>query len=105
MKPPRRGIILRALGCLLAGFLTFCVVTLALGRAPDSWIALEYRRAFGLAPLLASAADANWFDGEGLVEVYPIVGARTDRAVFLGSWTLLFAAVYFLCAFRSRRTI
>ena len=97
--------ILRVVGCLLSGFLTFCVVTLALGRAPDSWIALEYRRVFGLAPMLASAADPNWFDGEGLVEVYPIVGARVDMAVFLGSWTLLFAAVYFLCIFRTRRTI
>lgn len=98
-----RSPLLRLVASALAGFATFCAVTVALGfGAQESWITSQYRRVFGLAPLVASAVDPNFYDGEGLVEVWPVVGKRVDIAVYMGFWILLFAAVYFFWVFRRR---
>ena len=65
----------------------------------------QYRRVFGLAPFVASAVDPNFYDGEGLVEVLPVVGMRVDVAVYMAFWILLFAAVYFFWVFRRPRDL
>jgi hypothetical protein len=87
----------------VAGFATFSAVTFALGfGSPGSWMTSQFRRVFGLAPLVARAVDPNFYDGEGLLEVAPVIGRRVDLAVFMGFWVLLFASVYFFWVFRRR---
>jgi hypothetical protein len=102
-------IAVRILGSAAAGFVTFCFLTLSLGFAVrDSWLAFQWRRVFGLGPLLATAMDRNWFEGEGLLEpgtVLPRLGDQIYDYVFLGFWPLLFAALYFCFVFRRRQTI
>jgi hypothetical protein len=100
------SITLRIVGSAALGFVTFLAVTLVLVfAARDSWLAFQWRRVFGMAPLLARVSDRNWFEGEGLLPPdYPsiVVGDRVDETVFLASWSLLFAILYFFCVFRRR---
>src|SRR5262245_3115476 len=96
MRSPILSISLRVIGSAIAGFVTSVVITLVLAVCfHESWLAFQLRRVFGLGPVLASAADPTWFEGEGQVDVVPWRGIHVYDTVFLVSWPLIFAAVYF----------
>jgi hypothetical protein len=101
--------LVRIVGSAAAGFVTVFLLSVALVfAAPDSWLTFQWRRVFGLAPLLATALDPNWVEAEGLLEpdaVIPRLGNQVCNFVFWGFWPLLLAALYFCFVFRRRQTI